>query len=52
MDKIKDRNGNGVPKDIPYAMTVESDNSIIVQYSRMDTSVGMALMTTIAYPLK
>jgi len=39
--------------DVPYAMMVESDTEIVVQYSRMDTSQAeMALMSTIAYPLK
>lgn len=52
MDKIKDKNGNTVPMDVPYAMMVESDVEIIVQYSRMDTTQAeMALMTTMAYPL-
>ncbi len=52
MDKLKDKNGNGVPVGVPYAMMVESDTGIIVQYSRMDTSAGMALMTTMAYPVE
>lgn len=52
MDKIRDSKGNGIPKDIPYAMMVESDVEIIVQYSRMDTrQAEMALMTTMAYPV-
>lgn len=52
MDKLTDENGNGVPTDVPYAMMVESDVNIIVQYSRMDTTQAeMALMTTIAYPV-
>lgn len=52
MDQLKDKGGNGVPMDVPYAMMVESDVEIIVQYSRMDTTQAeMALMTTIAYPL-
>ncbi len=51
MDKIKDKDGNGVSVDLPYSMVVESSSPIIVQYSRVDTSAGMALMTTIAYPL-
>lgn len=52
MDKIRDENGNGVPVDVPYAMMVESNTEIIVQYSRMDTSQAeMALMSTIAYPV-
>ena len=52
MDQLKDKEGNGVPIDVPYAMMVESDVEIIVQYSRMDTTQAeMALMTTMAYPL-
>ena len=52
MDQLKDKDGNGVPMDVPYAMMVESDVEIIVQYVRMDTTQAeMALMTTIAYPL-
>jgi hypothetical protein len=53
MDNLKNENGESVPMDVPYAMTVESDAEIIVQYSRMDTSQAeMSLMTTIAYPVK
>lgn len=52
MDKLKDHDGNSVPMGVPYAMKVESDVEVIVQYSRMDTTQAeMALMTTIAYPL-
>ena len=52
MDKLLDKKGNHVPMDVPYAMMVESDTEIIVQYSRMDTTQAeMALMTTMAYPL-
>ncbi|HOJ12439.1 MAG TPA: sensory rhodopsin transducer [Clostridiales bacterium] len=53
MDNLKSERGYCVPMDVPYAMMVESDVEIIVQYSRMDTSQAeMALMTTIAYPFK
>jgi hypothetical protein len=53
MDKIRDEYGNGVPQGVPYAMMVNSDENIIVQYSRMDTTQAeMALMTTMAFPLK
>lgn len=52
MDKLKDIHGNGVPQDVPYAMMIESDVEIVVQYSRMDTrQAEMALMTTMAYPV-
>lgn len=53
MDKIRDGQGNGIPKDIPYAMVVNSDVDIVVQYSRMDTrQAEMALMTTMAFPVE
>jgi len=52
MDKLVSKKGNVVPIDVPYAILVESDAEIVVQYSRMDTSQNeMALMTTIAYPI-
>lgn len=52
MDKLKDENGGGVPKGVPYAMMVASDENIIAQYSRMDTTQAeMALMSTMAFPM-
>ena len=52
LDEIKTNKGISVPKDIPYAMMIESDVDVIVQYSRLDTSfVPGTLMTTIAYPM-
>ncbi len=42
--------GYAVPRDVPYAIMVESDVEIIVQYSRMDvTQPNMTLMTAIPY---
>jgi len=50
MDKMINKDGLAVPTDVPYAMVVKSDEKIIVQYSRLDSSqTAMALMTTIAY---
>ena len=50
LDKIRDGEGNGIPEAVPYAILIESDTPIVVQYSRLDTSAAeMALMTTIAY---
>lgn len=50
LDKIKDAGGNGIPKGVPYALMVESNIDIIVQYSRMDTTQAeMALMTTMGH---
>jgi hypothetical protein len=53
MDKIRSVNGESVPKDVPYAVLVESNIEIVVQYSRLDTSAAeMALMSVIAYPIE
>jgi hypothetical protein len=50
MDRLRDPNGQGVPQGVAYAMMVKSNNPVVVQYSRMDTTQpAMALMTTIAY---
>ena len=53
LDKITSKNGAKIARDVPYAMLVEANTEIVVQYSRLDTSaVEMALMTTIAYPVE
>ena len=53
LDKIRSKKGEKIPRDTPYAILVESNVEIVVQYSRLDTSeVEMALMTTIAYPVE
>ena len=50
MDRIRSESGRGIPRDTPYAILLESDEPVAVQYSRLDTSsTRMALMTTIAY---
>ena len=53
LDKIRSKSGEPIPRDVPYAILVESSVEIVVQYSRLDTSaVEMALMTTMAYPVE
>ena len=50
MDKLKNESGQSVPKGVPYAILVESNVPVVIQYSRMDTTQAeMALMTAIAY---
>ncbi len=50
LDKITNDKGEKIPKNVPYALIIESDTPIIVQHSRMDVSQPeMTLMTTIAY---
>lgn len=53
MDKIRSEDGEPIPTDVPYAVLVESNTPLVVQYSRLDTSAAeMALMTTIAYAVE
>ena len=52
LDQIKDSNGQAVPRGVPYAAMVESDQPVVVQYSRLDTTQAeIGLMTTMAFPL-
>ena len=53
MDKLLDTDGKHVPLGVPYAAVVESDQPIIAQYSRIDTTqVNETLATTMAFPLE
>ena len=53
MDKLRNADGQPIPRDTPYAVLLESNTPLVVQYSRLDTSAAeMALMTTIAYPVE
>ncbi|MGY4691033.1 sensory rhodopsin transducer [Salibacterium sp. K-3] len=50
LDEMIDENGQEVPRDIPYAIEVNSSVPIVVQHSRLDTSQEpLALFTTMAY---
>ena len=52
MDRLRNADGEPVPRNTPYAVLLESNTPVVVQYSRLDTSAAeMALMTTIAYPV-
>ncbi len=50
--RLDDPNAIGVdlPRNVPYAYSVESDVPVVLQHSRLDTSAGAyTLLTTIAY---
>lgn len=50
---ISSPDGREIPRAVPYAMLVESDVPVVVQYSRMDcTQPAMTLMTTMAHPVE
>ena len=50
LDKAVSESGETIPRNLPYAIAVESDQPIVVQVSRLDVSQpDYALMTTIAY---
>lgn len=49
---LLEKNGETIPIAVPYAITVESDVPVIVQYSRLDaTQPELALMSVMAYPI-
>jgi hypothetical protein len=53
MEQIKSRSGEMVPIAKPMALMVESNLDVVVQHTRLDTTQpALALMTTMAYPLK
>lgn len=46
------KDGTPIPAGVPYAIEVQSDIPVIVQYSRLDaTQAENALMSTMAFPL-
>lgn len=46
------KDGIGIPAGVPYAIEVQSDIPVIVQYSRLDaTQPANALMSVVAYPV-
>lgn len=53
MEQIKSRSGEMIPLAKPMALMVESNIEVVVQHTRLDTTQpALALMTTMAYPLK
>ncbi len=53
LDKLKNSDGQEIPRGVSYAMLIESSTPIVVQYSRLDTAQAeLALMTTMAYPVE
>lgn len=52
LEGFADEDGNTIPLGVPYALKVESDEPVVVQHSRMDTTQAeMALMTVMGYPV-
>jgi len=49
LDDAETLGGVDLPRDVPYAYTVEGDAPFVLQHSRLDTSVGYTLFTTVAY---
>jgi hypothetical protein len=53
LDRPEQIGGYEIPIGVPYAIRLRSDVSVIVQYSRLDTTqIQATLMTTIAYPVE
>ena len=49
LDHPNEIGGVDLPRGVPYAYSVESDVPIVLQHSRLDTSEGYTLFTSIAY---
>ena len=48
MDKLKGDDGTVVPRGVPYALMIESDLEVTLQYTRVDTTQPeLAITTTI-----
>lgn len=48
LDKIVNWDGQPIPKDTPYAIVMESETDLKVQYTRVDTTQSeLAIATTI-----
>ncbi|GIP16284.1 hypothetical protein J40TS1_19260 [Paenibacillus montaniterrae] len=48
-----ERDGEHIPTGVPYAIYIESDIPVVVQYSRLDsTQAENALMSTMGYPVR
>lgn len=53
LDRLRGEDGEPIERDVPYSVLLESDEPVVVQYSRLDTSSpNMALMTTMAYAVE
>jgi hypothetical protein len=51
-DQPEQLGGQVLPRGVPYAVRVQSDQPVVVQHSRLDTSAtALALMTTLAHPV-
>ena len=51
MDKPEHTGEQKLPRGVPYAVRVESDEPIVVQHSRLDTTQpALALFTTLGFP--
>lgn len=47
LDKIVSEDGQIIPKDTPYAIVIESETNLKVQYTRVDTTQAeLAISTT------
>lgn len=48
LDKLTSADGTPIPKDTPYAILVECDQDVAIQYTRVDTTQAeLAIATTI-----
>ncbi len=51
LDNLKNNRQQSIPKGVPFALKVESNEKVVVQHTRLDsTQPALALMTTMAFP--
>lgn len=47
LDRLKRDDGVGIPQDTPYAIVIDSETALKVQYTRVDTTQAeLAISTT------
>jgi hypothetical protein len=50
INRLRNAAGESIPRGVPFALLVESNVSVVVQHTRLDsTQPALALMTTMAF---
>jgi len=53
INALKNKKGESIPTGTPFALKVKSNERVVVQHTRLDTTQpALALMTTMAFPAK
>lgn len=53
INALKNKKGESIPTGTPFALKVKSNERVVVQHTRLDTTQpALSLMTTMAFPAK